>query len=167
MPEEPSFAELMRAMGVTPLGSSPRSQPEPAENRPVGTPDCTRIRSSLLAADWAYAETSEAQWCKPGLARSLARLRRTPVPPAATIDLHGLSVCEAWQALDEFLCEVQAVGQKLIEVIHGRGLKKSGGGILKTKVRAWLQRTEVVNGYFEPRSNPGSVIVLMRSSNSS
>ena len=50
------------------------------------------------------------------------------------LDLHGFSREEAKFALESFLQNAHALGQRCVLVIHGRGLKSSQGPVLKTQI---------------------------------
>ena len=54
------------------------------------------------------------------------------------IDLHGLTVERARKAFESFLKESIATGQRMVLIIHGRGLSSPAKPILKTKVIKWL-----------------------------
>ena len=56
----------------------------------------------------------------------------------AHIDLHGLTVVGAKEALDGFFRESIETGKRTVLVIHGRGLSSPDKPILKTKVHEWL-----------------------------
>jgi len=70
-----------------------------------------------------------------GLAR---RLHRGDFSIQAHLDLHGLNVEEAREALDLFLKESVTSGRKAVSVIHGRGLSSPADPVLKNKVIEWL-----------------------------
>jgi DNA-nicking Smr family endonuclease len=54
------------------------------------------------------------------------------------IDLHGLSVEHARDAFEDFLKKSIADGNRMVLVIHGRGLSSPAKPILKTNVFKWL-----------------------------
>ena len=56
----------------------------------------------------------------------------------AYIDLHGLTVAKACEALDEFFKEVISSGKRAVCVVHGRGLSSPGQPVLKDMFRQWL-----------------------------
>ena len=92
--------------------------------------------------------------------RDLQKMRRAT--PEAELDLHGLTIEEAYTTLDNFLQGAQARHCKTVEIIHGRGLHGDGGGILRAKTRQWLLGSPAVLAYVEPPKNSGAVIVLLR-----
>jgi DNA mismatch repair protein MutS2 len=81
-----------------------------------------------------------------------------PVPATtslrASLDLHGKTVVEALEALDEFLNDALVDGASEVQVIHGRS-----GGTLKAAVHRRLEViTSVRNFRIDPR-NEGMTIV--------
>jgi len=54
------------------------------------------------------------------------------------IDLHGLSVENARDALEDFFKKSITAGKRMVLVIHGRGLSSPDEPILKTNVFKWL-----------------------------
>jgi DNA-nicking Smr family endonuclease len=70
-----------------------------------------------------------------GLAR---RLHRGDFSIQAHLDLHGMNVEEARDALELFLKEAVTSGRRAVSVIHGRGLSSPAEPVLKNKVIEWL-----------------------------
>ena len=66
------------------------------------------------------------------------RLHRGYFSIQAHIDLHGLGVNDAHQAVDEFLNKNILEGKRAVLIIHGRGLSSPYEPVLKTKVYQWL-----------------------------
>ena len=58
----------------------------------------------------------------------------------AHIDLHGLRVSEAREAVDDLLRGAVREGLRTVLVIHGRGLSSPGEPVLKSHLRQWLHR---------------------------
>lgn len=54
------------------------------------------------------------------------------------LDLHGYTKQSAEQALTSFLLNAHALGQRVVLIIHGRGLKSSEGPVLKEHLVWWL-----------------------------
>ena len=73
----------------------------------------------------------------PSLVRSL---RRGLLPVDATLDLHGMSAEEAREKLVAFLREKRARGERCVLVIHGKGERVPGGGVLRGEIAAWLSQ---------------------------
>jgi len=66
------------------------------------------------------------------------RLHRGYFSIQAHIDLHGLGVNDAHQAVDGFLNKSIMAGKRAVLIIHGRGLSSPYEPVLKTKVYQWL-----------------------------
>ena len=96
----------------------------------------------------------------------LRKLRRGDYRVQGEIDLHGLTVAEARQALREFLAQALLRRWRCVRIIHGKGLTSPNREpILKGKVRRWLAQWDDVLAYCEaPRHSGGSgaVIALLR-----
>lgn len=54
------------------------------------------------------------------------------------LDLHGHTKLSAEQALQNFILNANALGQRTVLIIHGRGLKSSQGPVLKELLIRWL-----------------------------
>lgn len=72
---------------------------------------------------------------------SLVRqLRRGLLPIDGRLDLHGLSETEAHKALAAFLREKRTRGERCVLVIHGKGERVPGSGVLRGEISAWLSQ---------------------------
>ena len=76
-----------------------------------------------------------AQGVNPEVAR---RLHRGDFSIQDHIDLHGLRVHDALEAVDGFLNNSVASGKSAVLIIHGRGLSSPAEPVLKSKVYRWL-----------------------------
>ena len=95
--------------------------------------------------------------------RRLQSIARGKVPVDDAIDLHGWTTAEAHWRLEDFLRRALSGGARVVEVVHGRGLRaEDGRGVLRAKTRKWLARCDAVLGFVEPRNNTGAVRVLLR-----
>jgi DNA-nicking Smr family endonuclease len=96
----------------------------------------------------------------------LGRLRRGHWVVQSMIDLHGMTVDEARDALGDFLLEARNRGLRCVRVIHGKGLTSPNREpVLKGKVRRWLSQWDDVLAYCEAARHAGgagAVIVLLR-----
>jgi DNA-nicking Smr family endonuclease len=73
--------------------------------------------------------------------RELRRLRRGEHAVDGRLDLHGMSVPEAREALEAFVRKRQAEGDRVIEVIHGKGTHSPRGiAVLRGEIAAWLSQ---------------------------
>lgn len=95
----------------------------------------------------------------------LKKLRRGQYRVQAEIDLHGLTVAEAKQALREFLATALDRQLRCVRIIHGKGLRSGHRGpVLKGVVSSVLRRVEAVVAYVSARQvdgGTGAVYVLL------
>ncbi len=68
----------------------------------------------------------------------------------ATIDLHGLTVQEALDAVERQLNEALLGGAERLDIVHGRG-----SGRIKNAVHAYLREVSVVRRFELAPGNPG------------
>ena len=96
----------------------------------------------------------------------LTRLRRGHWVVQAQLDLHGLRVDEARDALVAFIAQALKRGQRCLRVIHGKGLGSIGKEpVLKGKVLKWLVQRDEVIAFCQARPTDGGagvLIVLLR-----
>ncbi|MBM4136115.1 MAG: hypothetical protein FJ241_04705 [Nitrospira sp.] len=67
------------------------------------------------------------------------RLHRGDFAVQDYIDLHGMTLSEAEEALKRFFRDAMNKGLFCVKVIHGRGLKSPKGPVLKKALINWLQ----------------------------
>ena len=80
------------------------------------------------------------EWTRPGTRKDLARrLHKGDFSVQDCIDLHGLTLTEAEEALIEFFKESLSRQYSCIKVVHGRGLKSSHGPVLKEAFKKLLR----------------------------
>lgn len=98
------------------------------------------------------------------------KLKKGQVQFSQRIDLHGLYVQEAWEALMDFLRSAPALGVSCALVIHGKG-KGYGAdgdmGAIKAQIAGWLAGHPVVIGFHSalPKDGgTGALYVLIRKS---
>jgi DNA-nicking Smr family endonuclease len=118
------------------------------------------------AADPALAGGEELVFHRPGVQGPILRkLRRGQYRVQAEIDLHGLTVVEAKQALRQFLAEALDRHIRCVRIIHGKGLRSGHRGpVLKGAVSSVLRRTGPVLAYVSARQvdgGTGAVYVLL------
>jgi DNA-nicking Smr family endonuclease len=73
----------------------------------------------------------------PDLVRSL---RRGLLPVDGRLDLHGMTAPQAQDALVEFLRTMRSRNERCVLVIHGKGERHAGGGVLRGEISAWLSQ---------------------------
>lgn len=99
----------------------------------------------------------ELYYRRAGIQQTLLRkLRRGRLPIGAVLDLHGMTVAAAKQALTAFLHHACHEQQYCVRVIHGKGKGSPGNGsILKQKVNIWLRQHHAVLAFCAARRNDG------------
>ena len=164
-----AFREAVR--GVKPLSSEPLA---PASRKPKPRARFTRadrhavLQESLSGDvdDPTLASGEDLAFHRGGLQSPiLKKLRRGQYRVQAEIDLHGLNVADAKQALRAFLVEAITRDLRCVRVIHGKGLRSGHRGpVLKSAVSGLLKRTGAVVAYVSARQvdgGTGAVYVLL------
>jgi DNA-nicking Smr family endonuclease len=73
----------------------------------------------------------------PDLVRSL---RRGMLPVDGRLDLHGMTAAQAQEKLVEFLRTMRTRNERCVLVIHGKGERTPGAGVLRGEIAAWLSQ---------------------------
>jgi len=73
----------------------------------------------------------------PDLVRSM---RRGMLPIDGRLDLHGLTAAQAQEKLVEFLRTMRSRNERCVLVIHGKGERTPGAGVLRGEISAWLSQ---------------------------
>ena len=169
------FREAVR--DVRPLGAPPaadRSADRPRRPRPTARfsrADRLAVLEESLrdeAIDPALASGEELVFHRAGIQPGVLRkLRRGDYRVQGEIDLHGLTVAEAKQALREFLAVALIRHWRCVRIIHGKGLRSGHRGpVLKGMVGTVLRKVGPVLAYVSARQvdgGTGAVYVLLSS----
>jgi DNA-nicking Smr family endonuclease len=104
---------------------------------------------------------------RPGLGADVMRkLREGHWSIQKHIDLHGLRVDEAREALGHFVRESHQLGLRCVRVVHGKGLGSPGRTpVLKARVLRWLVQKKEVLAFVQARpadGGAGALVVLLR-----
>ncbi len=98
--------------------------------------------------------------------RTMRKLARGNFSVQDEIDLHGLTVPEAKEALQTFIDDCESRGYTCIRVVHGKGLGSGNRGpVLKGKVDKWLRQWQEVLAFVSARQvdgGSGAVYALLR-----
>ena len=82
------------------------------------------------------------------------------------LDLHGLRVDEAREALGEFIRHAHRIGLRCVRVVHGKGLGSPGKApVLKGRVQRWLVQKSEVLAFVQARpmeGGAGALVVLLQ-----
>lgn len=116
-------------------------------------------------AEWNHGEI--LQFCRDGLPHTVLRkLRRGQFAQHAELDLHGLGVEAAREALVKFLHRARRQHMSCVRIIHGKGNRSQHRGpVLKYKVNHWLRQREEVLAFCSARTidgGSGALYVLLR-----
>ncbi len=118
-------------------------------------------------APWDLESGDELYYAQPGLQHGvLRRLRRGQLSVARQLDLHGMTVSVARDALAAFLRDSRRDGVRCVRIIHGKGRgSRQGQPVLKRKVDHWLRQREEVLAFASARpvdGGTGAVYVLLK-----
>jgi DNA-nicking Smr family endonuclease len=99
---------------------------------------------------------------RPQISRHIMRqLRRGRYSIQEEIDLHGLTVAEAKDALKNFIAECAASRITCVRIIHGKGLRSGPGGpVLKHQVNRWLRQWQPVKAFVTAQPQHGGTGAL-------
>jgi DNA-nicking Smr family endonuclease len=115
----------------------------------------------------ALLNTDETlSWKRPAIdPQVLPRLRRGHWSVQAHVDLHGLRVEEAREALGVFLADARRREIRCVRIVHGKGLGSlNREPVLKRMVLRWLVQRGDVLAFCQARPNDGgagALIVLL------
>ena len=163
-------AELFRQMmgDVTPLPEDNRIEPR-AKMRAVRVRDSDNTSSisrqnGFIQSEYVQPVTPEEAlfFAHPGLQEKIRRrLRHGRISFEARLDLHGKTIPQAAQELDDFLQHAQVDGLRCVLVIHGRGHRSEDNQpVLKAQVNHWLREHPAVLAFASTQPQHGGVGAL-------
>lgn len=98
--------------------------------------------------------------------RVMHKLQRGQFAIEMVLDLHGMTVKTAREALKQFLADCRTTNRRCIKIIHGKGYgSKDRLPVLKNKLNQWLQQRDEVMAYCSARPSDGgtgAVYVLIK-----
>jgi DNA-nicking Smr family endonuclease len=170
----PQEAELFRT-AVGEVRRLEHDRVEPPARRPPPIPQ-QRLRDEAAVVrdmlsdplDPAELETGEElSFARPGLQHTVLRkLRRGQYSVEKELDLHGLTVEEARQALAAFLHHCTAGRLRCVRIIHGKGNSSfNKQPVLKGRVNHWLRHRSEILAFCSARpvdGGTGALYVLLR-----
>ncbi|MBS0611877.1 MAG: Smr/MutS family protein [Proteobacteria bacterium] len=153
--------------GVKPLQSSAAPRPAAPRKRRRRKPDADDPAAAPPPVESEVLPEQQLEFRRPGVQDQLLRkLRRGLIAQQAEADLHGLTLQEAWDHLDEFITAARTGGMRCVRVIHGKGYRSGARGpVLKSAVNAWLRHNHDVIAFVSARTidgGTGAVYVLLR-----
>lgn len=165
--EKRLFREQMAGVRRLPRSREAPERPRPAPRARFTRADERAVLHESLAGSQSPDAHEEFTYSTPGLSRTVLRkLRRGAYSVEAELDLHGMNVATAREALDQFLGECLAARYRCVRVIHGKGTRSGHTGpVLKPKVARWLRRRNAVLAFTTARpvdGGTGALYVLLR-----
>lgn len=132
--------------------------------------DEARVTRDMMSDAFEPAELEtgeELLYTRPGLPRRLLRhLRRGKLSMGTELDLHGMTVPMARQALAQFLEECERNAVRSAHIIHGKGRGSyQKEPVLKGRVNAWLRQRDEVLAFCSARpadGGTGALYVLLK-----
>lgn len=117
--------------------------------------------STLLDVD------DQMSFRRPGIGPEITRkLRGGQWSIQRQLDLHGLRVDEAREALGQFIRLAHRTGLRCVRVVHGKGLGSPGKTpVLKGRVQSWLVQKKEVLAFVQARpaeGGAGALVVLLQ-----
>ena len=117
--------------------------------------------STLLDTD------DQLSFRRPGIGVEVTRrLRSGHWSIQRQLDLHGLRVDEAREALGQFIRHAHKTGLRCVRVVHGKGLGSPGKSpVLKSRVQRWLVQKNEVLAFVQARpmdGGAGALVVLLK-----
>jgi DNA-nicking Smr family endonuclease len=164
-----AFRDAVR--GARPLRHPPRvtHRTRPAPRARFRRADQTAVLEeslTLSAAELDVESGDELSFRRAGVQDSVMRkLRRGHYRVEAELDLHGLIVDEAREALRSFLARAVARHLRCVRIVHGKGLGSGPRGpVLKKAVNLILRKTAPVVAFCSARQidgGTGAIYVLI------
>ncbi len=116
--------------------------------------------STLLDTD------DQLSFRRPGIGSDVTlRLRGGQWSIQRHLDLHGLRIEEAREALGQFIRHAHKAGVRCVRVVHGKGLGSPGKTpVLKGRVQRWLVQKNEVLAFVQARpmdGGAGALVVLL------
>ena len=168
---------FLRAIGaVQPLKASARHEKTGQAARPAPLPrqrqqdERAALRETLsdeFDASTLLHVDEHLSYLRAGIGPDVpARLRRGQWAVQRQIDLHGLRVDQARQALAAFITAACRSGVRCVRVVHGKGHGSPGKtSVLRAKVPGWLIQKHEVLAFVQarpPDGGAGALLVLLR-----
>jgi DNA-nicking Smr family endonuclease len=137
---------------------SPLSRPAPVPAKTHA--DEQAVMTALALGDFEPEELHSGdtiQFKRPGVQeRVFQKLRRGQFSIEAELDLHGMTLDAARQALAQFLATARGERQRCVRIIHGKGRgSPDGRPIIKIRLQGWLQQRNEVLAYCSARARDG------------
>jgi len=151
---------------------APEHRPRVSTRARFARRDEREVLAASLDADIDETETgagASLHFHRPSVGRrTMRKLGRGKFSVQDEIDLHGMTVVQAKDALQEFIGACELRGCTCIRIVHGKGLGSGDRGpVIKNKVNKWLKQWDEVLAFVSARQidgGTGAVYVLLRKS---
>lgn len=167
--DKAAFKEAMK--GVKPLTHTKiTTQTSPPLNKRYPKPPLEDNAATLFPfSDYETLEPvgsdDQIEFFRVGIQHKILRKMRTgQYNIEARLDLHGMIIVEAREALGRFIIECNRKGVRHVLIIHGKGRAHSDP-ILKNKLNHWLRQTNDILAFCSAKPKDGStgaLYVLLR-----
>ena len=147
--------------------------PEPPEPLPLQLElDEQRVLQEAMSDEFDVSTLldtdDQLSFRRPGIGLDVThKLRAGQWSIQRQLDLHGLRVDEAREALGDFIRHAHKTGLRCVRVVHGKGLGSPGKSpVLKGRVHSWLVQKNEVLAFVQARGDEGgagALVVLLRS----
>jgi DNA-nicking Smr family endonuclease len=149
---------------------APKPRPKIRPTARFSRQDEKEVLRESLESDIDETETGAGEslrFHRPSVGRrTMRKLARGNFSVQDEIDLHGMTVPEAKEALHEFVGDCELRGYTCVRVVHGKGLGSGNRGpVLKGKVNKWLRQWNGVLAFVSTRQidgGTGALYVLLR-----
>lgn len=133
-------------------------KPRPKPQWEVNSTDLFQFSDYDLYQSVGASELIE--FFRSGLQHTMIRKMRTgQYEIEAKLDLHGMIVIEAREALARFILQCQRQGIRQILIVHGKG-RINQDPILKNKLNHWLRQTNDILAFCSAKSKEGGTGAL-------
>jgi len=164
------LSDFQKAVGdVNPIKSDTviQNKPKPSVRPKQKLADEQRVRQDMLSDHLDDLEIGdELSYHQPGVQKSVfKKLKRGQFTIENELDLHGSHSEQARGQLVNFLNSSKADGLRCLRIIHGKGLSREQGPVLKPLVASWLRQRGDVLAFCSARQNDGgtgAVYVLLK-----
>jgi DNA-nicking Smr family endonuclease len=163
-----AFAEATRDVRrLKPVNRAGQDKPRPKPKARQSRAAQKAVLEQSLEGPFAVETLEEVSFRRDGVSnRDFWRLKRGEFAIEAEIDLHGMRLAPAREALKQFLRECIDRRLSSIRIVHGKGSRSGPDGpILKPSVQHWLTMWDEVLAFAssQPRhGGTGAVCVLLR-----
>lgn len=150
----------LKPSNTTQLPPPLKAQPQALKRKRQAADDTTLEKMSQRLSDQyhpARPHLEPGTYLRAGIGPDVIKnLKRQKWPITASLDLHGATLEQARNRLEQFLQSCITHHVKCVRVVHGKGYgSKDGAPVLKETVRRWLTQLDAVIAYIECNERNG------------